>query len=335
MTSRADRPERGRAARVACLAAGVALAILLFESSGWAATIRVAVTRHLQTALLYLADEQGFFKKRGLDIAITEYESGAAAVDDLIAGKIDIVRATEFVFVLQSLKHRDVRILAAVCSSSDMELVVRKDRGIMEPKDLTGKRVAVTRGSWAEFSLYNYLIFNGIPVGNVKIVHHGPKEMVAAMADGKIDAGIGWPPFTAEMAKRLGPQGARWPSQSGQDYYQVLFAKDGFLKTQAQAIERFVAALAEAEGFIADYPDRVQTLLRNRLKVDVEPFLAAWSRTRFQLQMTQDMLIVMEREARWAIRNKLADAREMPNYLDFFYFDALDRVKPEGVTIVH
>ncbi len=43
----------------------------------------------------------------------------------------------------------------------------------------------------------------------------------------------------------------------------------------------------------------------------------------------------MEREAKWAIRNKLVERREMPNYLDFFYFKALDKVKPEAVSIVH
>ena len=43
----------------------------------------------------------------------------------------------------------------------------------------------------------------------------------------------------------------------------------------------------------------------------------------------------MEREAKWAMRNNLVEKGEVPNYLDSFYFDALDKVKPEAVTIVH
>jgi NitT/TauT family transport system substrate-binding protein len=43
----------------------------------------------------------------------------------------------------------------------------------------------------------------------------------------------------------------------------------------------------------------------------------------------------MEQEAKWAIRNRLVEAKEVPNYLDFFYFNALDKVKPEAVSIVH
>ena len=39
-------------------------------------------------------------------------------------------------------------------------------------------------------------------------------------------------------------------------------------------------------------------------------------------------------EARWAIREELADKEEVPDYLDFIYIDALEEVKPEAVTII-
>ena len=100
-------------------------------------------------------------------------------------------------------------------------------------------------------------------------------------------------------------------------------------------IEQFIAALSDAEGFIVKYPDRAQALLRQRLGLDADSFLETWSRARFQLQLSQDMLVLMEREAKWAIRSSLTDQREIPNYLDSFYFDAIDKVKPEAVSIVH
>jgi hypothetical protein len=47
------------------------------------------------------------------------------------------------------------------------------------------------------------------------------------------------------------------------------------------------------------------------------------------------LLITLEDEARWAIKNNLTSATEVPNYLDYIYFDALDEVKPEAVGIIH
>lgn len=294
--------------------------------------LRVGVFPNPHCTLIYLADSQGFFKKHGVDVVIRVYESGPPAVDDLIADKIDIVPPAEFVFVLQTFKHPDLRIPATICVSSDHDLVVRKDRGLARPQDLKGKTVAVTRGSSSEFFFYNYLIFNRIPAGSVRLVNLTPSEMVKAMADGTIDAALTWPPGTIQMAEQLGRKGALWPAQSGQEYYNVLLAKEGFLKKKPKAMEQFLAALLEAEGFIAKYPDRAQAILRSKFP---KSFDQTWPRSRFQLQLTQDLLVLMEREAKWAIHNNLVKKKEMPNYLDFFYFDALEKVKPEGVSIVH
>jgi NitT/TauT family transport system substrate-binding protein len=52
--------------------------------------------------------------------------------------------------------------------------------------------------------------------------------------------------------------------------------------------------------------------------------------------MTLDnaMITALEDEARWAIQNRLVDARTIPNYLDFYYLDAMKSVKPGAISIV-
>jgi ABC-type nitrate/sulfonate/bicarbonate transport system substrate-binding protein len=315
--------------------AGVLL--LLGPSVKWvcAEPLRVGFSRDIKSGLIRLANAQGFFRKQGLDVVTQEYESGVFAVSDLAAGKLDMATAAEFVFVLQSFRHPSLRMPATLCISSDNDLVVRKDRAIARPQDLKGKRVAITRGSSAEFFFHNYLIFNRIPADSVRIVHQTPSQMLKAMAEGTIDAALCWPPYTFEMEKQLGVKGSRWPAQSGQDTYFALFTTEGFLKKQPKAMEQFIGALVEAEQFVTKYPDQAQAVLRNSLKTDSRVFLATWSHALLQLQLTQDLLVLMEREAKWAIRNKLVEKQEVPNYLDFFYFGAIDKVKPEAVSIVH
>jgi NitT/TauT family transport system substrate-binding protein len=219
--------------------------------------------------------------------------------------------------------------------ASDQELVVRKDRGILKPQDLKGKRVAVIRSGQTEFFLNSYLLFNRVPDDSLRVVYHTPSEMVRAMADGAIDAALCWPPYSTEMMKLLGGNGSRWPAQNGQEYYFTLFTNEDFLKKQAKTMERFLAALLEAELFITKYPEETKALLQQRLRFDAAILLETWSLVRFKLQLTQDLVVLMEREARWAIRNKIVDAKKMPNYLNFIYFDALDKVKPQAVSIVH
>lgn len=297
--------------------------------------LRVGIYRGLISALVYVADGQGFFKKQGVDVVIKEYGTGVQALNDLTADRVDIATGAEFAFVLQSFKQPSLRIPAAIWTGSNHYLMVRTDHGIKKPQDLKGKRVAVIRGSSTEFFLHHYLIFNNIPAGSVKVVYLDPFEMVKALVDGSIDAALSWPPYTMEMAQRLGGKVARWPAQSGQDYYIVLAAKEGFLKKQPTATGRFLAALIEAENYIAKYPDRARMSLQQRLSLEGALAFDMWSTSRFQVQLTQDMLVLMELEAKWAVRNSLVQGKQMPNYLNSLYFGAIDKVKPEAVSVVH
>jgi len=312
-----------------------ALAVFPYVRPVSAETIRLGIAPTVHSAFIYIAEAEGFFRKRGITVSMNDYRAGALAIGDLVADKVDMVTAAEFVFVLQSFAHPELRMPATICAGQDVEFVVRKDRGITRPQDLTGKRIAVTKGSSVEFFLYNYLIFNNLQASKINVVYYGPSEMVTAMAQGMIDAALSWPPYTTEMANRLGAKGDRWPAQSGQDYYFALCTKESFVKKEPGTMEQFLAALSEAEDFAAKHPDRAQEIMRQRLDLDVASVRASWPRLRFQLQLTQDMLVLMEREAKWAMRSKLVQSKQMPNFLDFFYFQALDKIKPEAVTIVH
>jgi len=330
-----DKMKKRALTATAVVVAGVLLSLISSVKQVSAEPLRVGVYRGVISALIYVANAQGLFKKQSVDVVMNEYGTGVMAVSDLLADKVDIATGAEFAFVLQSFKHPSLRIPAAIWTGSNHDLIVRTDHGIKKPQDLKSKRVAVVRGSSMEFFLYHYLIFNNIPAGSIKVVYLEPSEMVNAMADGTVDATLSWPPYTSEMTKRLGAKVARWPAQSGQDYYIVLAVKEGFLRKQPKTMERFLAALSEAEGFVAKYPDRAQTLLSQRLGLEATSVLEMWSGSRFGLQLTQDLLVLMELEAKWAMRNNLVQSKEVPNYLDFFYFSALDKVKPEAVGIIH
>jgi ABC-type nitrate/sulfonate/bicarbonate transport system substrate-binding protein len=235
----------------------------------------------------------------------------------------------------QSLSRPDIRTPATICSGSDIEIVVRSDHGIRGPQDLKGKSVAVLRGSGAEFFLYYYLVFSNISPGDVRIVDLKPSQMVQELAAGSIDAAVFGEPYTTDMARRLPGKAVRWSAQNGQDYYFLLIVKDEFRKKRPAQIEQLLAALLEAEQFVSRYPDQAKALLRQRLGTDAAPFVSAWSHMRHRVQLTQDLVVLMEEEAKWVVRNKRTEAIEIPNYLDYLSFGALEKLKPEAVSIVH
>ncbi|MBM3298563.1 MAG: ABC transporter substrate-binding protein [Deltaproteobacteria bacterium] len=112
------------------------------------------------SALIWIAEDRGYFAENGLDVTIKMYESGHFAIRDIFAENLDIATAAEFPLVVQSFKRKDLRVLACIGRFDAIRLVARGDRGIQKRSDLKGKRIGVARGSSAGFCLAKFLLLS-------------------------------------------------------------------------------------------------------------------------------------------------------------------------------
>jgi NitT/TauT family transport system substrate-binding protein len=107
-----------------------------------------------------------------------------------------------------------------------------------------------------------------------------------------------------------------------------------FANENPEILKRFLRAIDKATIFVKNNKEVAQEIIAERLNLQKEDIVLHWDEFTFELSLDQSFLINIEDEARWAIKNKLVDATEIPNYLDFIYPDALEAVKPEVVTII-
>ena len=98
-------------------------------------------------------------------------------------------------------------------------------------------------------------------------------------------------------------------------------------------MRRFLRAIEKGEEFIRTNKKEAMDIVGQRLKLDREIMDATWDDLQFRLSLDQPIVVALEDEARWAIRNKLTEATKVPNYLDYVHTDALKAVKPGAVTI--
>jgi NitT/TauT family transport system substrate-binding protein len=283
-------------------------------------------------ALVYIAEEQGFFKNNGLDVIIKDYQSGKVAADALVAGKADISTSAGFVFVSNSFDHADLRILGTVAIAENKELVARKDKGITTTDDLRGKKIGVTKKSGGEFSLGVFLTFGGLSRQDVELVDLRPSEMTEAISGGEVDAVFTWDPNVYNVKKELGDKAISWPGQS--DFYFVLIAKENWIGNNPVAVERFMKSLLEAENYVRNNSKESKEFVRDRFNYESDYIDYSWSKQEFAVIFPQATLIAFEDQARWRIEHGLTDKTKVPNYLDYIYLDALEAVKLEAVTII-
>jgi len=259
-------------------------------------------------------------------VTIKGYDAGKLAAEALLVGEADISTTADVAFVGKSFDNPDIRILGAIDQGFLHEIVARKDKGITNPADLAGKKIGITKGTTGEFFLRIFLTFNGLSLKDVEVVGLEPSEIVDAINKGEIDAGSTWNPFVHQIKQNFGDEVVRWESQCGQPMYFILLTKEKWLNENKETAERFIRSLIQAEEFIKQNNIEARDIITQELGFESSYHNAIWKNYELSITFSQALLIAMEDQARWRINNRLTDATEIPNYLDYIYLDALEEV---------
>jgi ABC-type nitrate/sulfonate/bicarbonate transport system substrate-binding protein len=294
--------------------------------------ITFAVSAQPLSAPVYVAQARGFFEREGLQVSLSSHTSGKAALAAVLGGKADFCTVAETPIMFAGLKGEKIYVLATIADSRRYtKIVARRDRGITEPEDLKGKRVGVTFGTNAEYFFHAYLTFNGIAGETVHLVDLKPEEMPGAMIRGDVDAVVLWKPNDSKVEKALGPNAM---ALTNEHIYKILWnivARQDFVTAHPETVKKFLRALAQAERYIVGNPAAARALMAK--KIGTGPF--PLDDCNYDMYLGQNLLIVLEEQARWAIRKGRTDAREVPNFLPFLYPEGMEAVAPESVTVIH
>jgi NitT/TauT family transport system substrate-binding protein len=286
-------------------------------------------------ALIWIAEDKGYFSANGLKVNIKTYDAGVRAAKDLLAGKLDLATATDFVVARSILNGDDLRIICNICEvgGETIRIAARKDHGITKLSDIRGKRFGVALGSIGEFALDLLLVIQNIPIRKIEKVDLSPSEQISAISEGKVDALITWEPFYSKISRELGTNFVGWPIQSIQNYYWFLLGTSEGIRKRPQAIRNFVASLVSAENFMKKHIDESERIVARKLGPNHIESL--WSELRFNIGLDDSMGLIIKGEMRWMNPDLHAKDSAVPDILPYIYFDALNSVQPERIKMVH
>jgi NitT/TauT family transport system substrate-binding protein len=302
--------------------------------SGKMETVAIGATPIELNALIYVAEECRFFTNNGVRVIFKDYDTGVAAVEGLLRGEVDVALTTEFVIVGKSLQKQDVLDLATIDKSMLFYIIARADRGIKTAADLKGKRIGVPRQTITEFYLGRMLELNGMKIQQVTKVDTKASDPAGAIAGGDVDAVVTWEPHVTQIRQQMGNTIIIWPVQSGQVSYWNIVATGFWIKSHPELGNRFLRSLAQAEEYIIQNPMGAKAILQKFLKLNDIYVATVWPQNQFSLSLDQSLILAMEDEARWMIKNKLTSQKKIPDFMNYIYVDGLKAVKPEAVKII-
>jgi len=152
-----------------------------------------------------LTEQLGYFKQEGLDVELLSEPAGVQAEDALLAGEAQgVVGFYDHTVDLQSKGKAVESVVQFSQAPGEVELVSSKmaDK-IKSPADFKGKTLGVTGlGSSTNFLTQYLAVSNGVKVSEITTIPVGAgNTFIAAMQQGRIDAGMTTEPTISRMLK--------------------------------------------------------------------------------------------------------------------------------------
>ena len=124
-----------------------------------------------------------------------------------------------------------------------------------------------------------------------------------------------------------------WPAQSDSATNYLAVTNTSWVANHSDTTIRFLRALDQAENFVIHYPDVSKMALSNDLNYSTNYTEKIWANHQFTLSLEQSLILRMEDQSRWMIRNNLTSS-PVPNFLNYIYIDWLESVNPGSVNII-
>lgn len=161
-------------------------------------SLEVASVAHLSMSPLYLAEESGYFRDAGLQVAIRQVSQTSQIIPLLAGGELDAAFVTmQSTFLNAAGKGARIRVVAGRnrampgCGSVGTLYSSRKlfPDGRFDLRKLAGQRIGGARpGANQEFSLDTILSTVGMSTSHVKMMPMPEPDAFAALISGRIEA---------------------------------------------------------------------------------------------------------------------------------------------------
>ncbi len=207
---------------------------------------------------IFVAKDQGYLEKHGLDIDLTIAQNGSVIAAALVADSAQIGGPTPTVLLQANEQGLDLIVIAGTATyplNNLSGIIARKDGAIKETKDLLGKKVGVPGlGGLIDVLAKKWVQAKGVDYHKVDWIELTLAQMGDGLKSGIADAVAITDPFYSRIMDsgigvNVGDYGSVIPTGTVPIVYT---STRGWATKNAAAVAAFRASLKEAEIFIRD-----------------------------------------------------------------------------------
>ena len=277
----------------------------------------------------YVAQQEGLFKKHGLDVRINTGPSGSAMVAFLVNGQIESAFGSEIAGV--SNHNLDPNVVVVAQATRLVRWIGLVGRNIDTLDQLKGKKVGVARGSGGEVFWLAMLDKLKLKAADYTVVNVEAPEMVAALERGNIDAYAVWEPWITRGLAAVKNTKVLKDQEGILEQGVYIYMNKAWIQKNPAPAEAFLRSLVDATEIINGDRKRAAKDVSDFLK-NLDPPLVEQLMTKLRFEMVfDDFTVNLFRLAESQLKQQGKLTKPL-DYNAFLYPDLMRKVLPAKVN---
>lgn len=310
------------------------LGLLLVGLIGWSSATWAQSKMTIATGVdpvfsaYYVAQEEGLFKKHGLDVRINTGPSGSAMVAFLVNGQIESAFGSEIAGIANH--NLDPNVVVVAQAARLVRWIALVGRNVDSLDQLKGKKVGVARGSGGEVFWLAMLDKLKLNAADYTVVNVEAPEMVAALERGNIDAYAVWEPWVTRGLAAVKNTKVLRTQEGILEQGVFIYMNQGWIKKNPAQAEGFMRALVEATEIInKDRPRAARDVSAFLKSLDPPMVEQLMTKLTYDMELSQDSIGMLRlAESQMKQQGKLT---KPVDYGAFIHPDLLRKVVPGKV----
>ncbi|WP_370944885.1 ABC transporter substrate-binding protein [Amycolatopsis sp. cg5] len=218
-----------------------------------------------------VAQEQGLFKKNGVNVDLKYFDSYTDSINALSTGAIDGNSQTLGDTVASVSGGAKLSIVLVNDNSTGNDKVIARE-GITGVADLKGKKVAVEQGAVDHYLLLLALQQAKLTEKDITLVPMVTDQAAAAFLSGQVDAVAAFAPFTSKALERPGSKAIATSAEFPGAIPDHLVLGEKISKEHPKEVQAIVNTWFETLAWIKDNKDPATDIMAKRAGVNLADY---------------------------------------------------------------
>lgn len=269
-----------------------------------------------------VSQELELFEEAGVAVEVTNFASGAEAMEALSGGAVDVVSAADVPTSAAITANPDIRVLAQGAFHGNMRIVADASRGIESFADLAGRKIGTAMGTSAHYMASTYLDQAGVEATLVQV---SPPELQTALDGGDVDAAAIFEPYATRISQALEDDAVAL--QGDPVYTSLVFynTRTDVLDNKDTEVARMLAALECASALLREDDADAITAVGEATGLEAATLEEVVQGYTYGLKLDDGASDTLTSLVEWAIaEGNLAGDTEVPDYAEHFHYSGLE-----------